>query len=403
MIKKVLFLSLSLIFVIVLISCQTTTQTSEVFPSTTTISTTFTSRDTLTTETTQFTTSNLSTTTTNIPTSSETFTTTTSINLTTTAPITTTTEMPSTTLTTTQTTTQISTTTFQNEASVVIEGPDKLVYIIYETLDLTGLEVTFFAGDGNSEILDSDDYVISDVDMSTYGTKMISVTVFDEYVAYFSIMVNLPTYYLMAQDMTDATLLLSLRTIINDGFYGVSYGEARYLLDDTDADPNHPGNLILVYLGTSVSGVWDSGVTWNREHVWPQSALPDSASNSSTNTASDLHNLKPSDPDENGYRGNKYFDNISSSVSYEPRDEVKGDVARIMLYMIVMYDELTLVDRTPVTDNLEMAMFSTLLEWHWQDPVDDFERHRNQLIYEFQGNRNPFIDYPEFVNLIWPS
>ena len=67
--------------------------------------------------------------------------------------------------------------------------------------------------------------------------------------------------------------------------------------------------------------------------------------------------------------------------------------------MIVMYDELSLVDTTP--SYLEMGLFSVLLEWHESDPVDEFERNRNEIIYDYQGNKNPFIDYPEFVNLIW--
>lgn len=406
--KKVLFLLLFIIIGFAIAACQDTSST---ISSTTTLITTTSTNNQITTVESSLVTSSDVLTTTNETTITSTETTTYTTTETT-MPVTTTmtpttstssTTVPTTTTTntTTTTTTQVSTTTYQNEASVVIEGPHQLVYTVNDTLDLSGLVVTFYPGDGSSEVLDDNDYTVSDIDMSTYGTKVVSVLVFNEYTAYFSITVNLPTYYLMAQDMTDLTLMLSLRTIINDSFYGVSYGDARYMLDETDADPSRPGNLILVYLGTSVSGVWDSGTTWNREHVWPQSALPDSASNNSTNTASDLHNLKPSDPYENGFRGNKYFDNANTSVSYEPRDEVKGDIARIMLYMVVMYDELTLVDRTPVTDNLEMAMFSTLLQWHLEDPVDDFERNRNQKIYDFQGNRNPFIDYPEFVNLIW--
>jgi endonuclease I len=155
----------------------------------------------------------------------------------------------------------------------------------------------------------------------------------------------------------------------------------------------------LIYTQDSVSGVWDAGVTWNREHVWPQSLLGEEAGG--TNIASDLHNLKPADPGTNSSRGNKYFDNVTTSVSYEPTDEVKGDIARILFYMIVMYDYLDLIDGTP--DVYEMALLATLLSWHEADPVDDFELNRNDVIYSYQFNRNPFIDYPHFVEMIFGS
>lgn len=206
-------------------------------------------------------------------------------------------------------------------------------------------------------------------------------------------------YYDGTEGQVGTELETTLRNIINNGFDGVSYGDCRYILDDSDADPNNPGNVILVYLGTSVSGEWDAGNTWNREHVWPQSLLGVSASNSTTNAASDLHNLKPANPSENSSRGNDFYDNVATADSYVPRDEVKGDLARILFYMITMYDNLELVNELP--DTYEMAKFDVLLEWHEQDPVDDFELNRNEVIYSHQFNRNPFIDHPEFVSAIW--
>ncbi|MDO9629549.1 MAG: InlB B-repeat-containing protein, partial [Acholeplasmataceae bacterium] len=147
-------------------------------------------------------------------------------------------------------------------------------------------------------------------------------------------------YYEGADGLTGIDLRTFLRIRVNTGTTMVNYGEARYVLDDTDRDPNNPNNLILVYLGTSVSGVWDDGSTWNREHVWPQSLLGVSAANSTINVASDLHNLKPANPAENTRRGNKFFDVSLTTVSYTPRDEVKGDVARILLHMDLAYANL---------------------------------------------------------------
>ena len=165
---------------------------------------------------------------------------------------------------------------------------------------------------------------------------------------------NLTNYYLSAINLVESDLFLQLRTIINNGFHGVTYGNARYILDETDADPNNPDNVILVYTQWSVDETWDSGLTWNREHVWPQSLLPNSADNYTVNTASDLQNLKPADRGSNSSRSNKYFVNTTTTLSYAPPNEVKGDIARILFYMVVMYDELSLVDTTP--NKLEMRM-----------------------------------------------
>ncbi len=210
-------------------------------------------------------------------------------------------------------------------------------------------------------------------------------------------------YYQSLDGIAESNLRQAVHTLINTGFHGVDYGEARYRLDDTDADPNHSGNLILIYLGTSVDGSWDSGSTWNREHIWPQSLLGVSASNSVVNEASDLHHLKPSDPQTNSSRGNKWYANTTTSVSYAPRDEVKGDIARMLFYMDVMYDSLTLVNLSAGQEPsvYEMGDLKTLIEWNSLDPVDQFEISRNDVIYGIQGNRNPFVDHPELVDLIW--
>ena len=318
-----------------------------------------------------------------------------------------TTETPTTTLNTTSVTTQettteqtstIITTTYYDNSRIEITSPGDLVYTINDYVDYSGMVVTYYDSEDNSTVLRDMDYTISNVDMSTYGEKTITIT-YGEYQASFNIQVNLPSYYMDAMNLTGTQLLTTLRTIIHTGFNGVTYGDARYILDETDRDPLNSNNLIQVYTGDSVPGAWDcNGVcVWNREHVWPQAAMPVSASNSVTNMASDLHNLKPSDPSENGSRGNSSF----GWNAYEPRDEVKGDIARIMLYMVVMYNQLTLVDSSPNSNYYEMGFLSDLLEWNLQDPVDDFERNRNNVIYSYQGNYNPFIDYPEFATLIW--
>lgn len=207
-------------------------------------------------------------------------------------------------------------------------------------------------------------------------------------------------YYEGADNLEETELVLFLHELLNRTYHGITYGNVRYRLADTDKDPNNSQNVILIYLATSVSNVWDSGATWNREHVWPQSLLGAKATNSVTNIASDLHNLKPADPDENALRSNKFFG--TTSGTYEPRDEVKGDVARMLFYMDVMYEQLSLIHANS-GGALQMGNLEKLLEWHDLDPVDDFEMNRNNKIEDFQGNRNPFIDHPEFVGKIYQT
>ena len=153
---------------------------------------------------------------------------------------------------------------------------------------------------------------------------------------------------------------------------------------------------------------------WNREHLWPQSygikARP---------AKTDLHNLVPSDRTVNSSRGNKYFDFgnkvhhectlcWTTTEAWEPPDEVKGDIARMMFYVDVRYEglfddavgDLSLADM-PTTSNKTFGKLSTLLEWHCSDPVSEDEVRRHQTIAIIQGNRNAFVDSPELVSAIY--
>jgi len=359
-----------------------------------------------------FTTASTSSTTQPTTTSTTTTTTSSSASTTTEPPTTTTTTTTPTTESTVTTTTTLTTTITESvltttaEAcdilSLVVTPPVLTTYDLDAVLDLSGMVVTFFLND-QSVILTEDQYSISSVNMSTEGEKIVTVSFLgltDSFLIVVGEVLEITmAYYLSASGLSGQDLFLELRDIVNAGFDGVTYGDARYMLDDTDADPSISGNVILIYNGASVSGVWDSGITWNREHIWPQSLLGVAAENNLTNAASDLHNLKPSNPSINSSRGNKYFDVATTTLSYLPRPEDQGDIARILLYMVVMYDEYTLVNTTPNT--YQMAKLSVLLQWCVSDPVDDFERARNNEIYSLQNNRNPFIDYPDFVNMIW--
>ena len=279
-------------------------------------------------------------------------------------------------------------------------------YLVDEIVDLTGCVATHpTTGDTACDITGTVDntvagaYPITFYKIDEFGNKAeitINIIIVNENTSDY-LTWDLMTYYDDAEGLYGQLLMDELHDILNDGFSGVTYGEARYILDDSDRDPNNSSNLILVYLGTSINGNWDSGSTWNREHVWPQSLLGVSADNGTVNSASDLYNLMPSNPGENSSRGNSPYSEMG--LGYEPRDERKGDVARALFYMMMMYSELDLVDEAPGVG--EMGYLSELLQWHIEDPVDDFELNRLEVIASEQNNRNPFVDYPHFVELIW--
>lgn len=212
-------------------------------------------------------------------------------------------------------------------------------------------------------------------------------------------------YYESLNGLADDQLMQALRPLLrqvlgSDGLFPSTntYQTAITTLQDADQDPSNPNNIIVWYRMTSVSKTWDSGGTWNREHVWPQSLLNVSTSNSSRHKGADAHNLKPANPSDNSSRGNKYFAEATTSTSFDPPDSIRGDIARILFYMVTMYPELSLVDVVSGSPAIyQMAQFSLMVKWHILDPVDVFESNRNEIIYERQGNRNPFIDHEELV------
>jgi len=150
--------------------------------------------------------------------------------------------------------------------------------------------------------------------------------------------------------------------------------------------------------------------------------------NNSKNQGSDLHNLRAI-TSINQTRSNRYFADGSGEATtvgtqgFYPGDEHKGDVARILFYMMIKYDFLSLTndvsllennsDTNYTLDGAYAGILDLLVQWHKEDPVDKFEVERNEFIYSGiavdnngneiapQGNRNPFIDKPELVHLIW--
>lgn len=236
---------------------------------------------------------------------------------------------------------------------------------------------------------------------------------------------QIPTgYYDSAEGLQGEELKAALNQIITnhtDYPYTSSSTDTWDILKESDRDPTNPDNVILIYTGWSVEAglpgeEYDNGNGWSREHIWAKShGFP----SESQDAYRDAHHLRPCDISVNSARGTKDFDNggtphseatecNTDSDSWEPRPAVKGDIARMMFYMATRYEgengdpDLELVDYTGTsTDTPYFGKLSTLIQWNEEDPVDDFESNRNEVVYSYQGNRNPFIDHPEFVDAIY--
>lgn len=307
-----------------------------------------------------------------------------------------------------QTTASQTTTTLANSnVGIEIQSFTKTEYNIGQAFDYSSVVVVLVKASGSKIPLGSTVYTMTGFNSASSGEITLTFsyltfsTTFHVTILESNTNLNITmAYYLSAQDLSGQELMDALHTIINTGYAGHVYSDASYAMAVTDRDPNNSNNILLIYEGTSVSSAWDGGNTWNKEHVWPQSLLGEDAG-STVNMASDLHNLKPSEPSINSARGNKYFANTTTSTTFAPRNEVRGDIARILFYMATMYSVLELVDQYPNT--YQMGLLSVLLEWNDLDPVDDFERNRNNAIYAYQNNRNPYVDYPQFVDLVWDN
>jgi endonuclease I len=226
-------------------------------------------------------------------------------------------------------------------------------------------------------------------------------------------------YFGIASDVSGDALKAQLHELIDD-HEQLNYRELWEALAYTDEDPTHPGHVVLIYTGWSLpaDAHGNDASGWNREHVWSKSR-GDFGTRQGAGT--DLHAIRPAEVTVNTARGNKAFDEggefyidrdgptncRSDHDSWEPRAQVRGDVARMLFYMAVRYEDpeldLELTEHAASQGDKAPAhgVLSTLLRWHAQDPPDDWERRRNDRVETIQGNRNPFIDRPAFVERIW--
>ncbi|MDI5939719.1 MULTISPECIES: endonuclease [unclassified Micromonospora] len=225
------------------------------------------------------------------------------------------------------------------------------------------------------------------------------------------------TYYASAIGKTGTALRSSLHAIIRTQTK-LNYDQVWEALKDTDQDPANANNVLLLYSGRSQSKTSNGGDAndWNREHVWAKSH---GDFGTATGPGTDVHHLRPEDVSVNSTRGNKDFDAGGSGVSectgcysdadsFEPRNAVKGDVARMIMYMAIRYEgddgwpNLEINNSVSNGTSPYHGKLSVLLAWNLADPPDAFEKRRNQVIYDrWQGNRNPFVDHPEWATAIW--
>ncbi|MFN2261872.1 MAG: endonuclease [Psychroflexus sp.] len=199
-----------------------------------------------------------------------------------------------------------------------------------------------------------------------------------------------------------------------------TYTDIIDILNEADESPENSNEIWLVYREESrAKYLYQTGSTgtgfWNREHVYPRSrggffSIEDDGmatgidnwwntnADSTRHANSDAHGLRAADANENSSRGNKHFGDYVGPDGNE--GSFKGDVARAAFYLAVRFNDLSVVDGFPEVEG-QLGDLATLLTWHDDDAADDYEMRRNNIVYEWQNNRNPFIDYPELVSYIW--
>lgn len=239
-------------------------------------------------------------------------------------------------------------------------------------------------------------------------------------------------------------------------FYSGSGTNTWVILNQADEDPANPAHILDRYANKSLQKISGGQGAYNREHTWPNSlGFPNNSVNGKPNPPyTDTHMLHLTDVDHNSARGNKPLANCPSSRcdrlgtdanggfgggpgdgdanwyedpngnqgSFEVWDHRKGDIARAVMYMAVRYKggvnadgivepDLRLTDNRNdiVITNAQsgsggvayMGLLSVLLDWNDFDPPDTEERLRNDLVYSYQENRNPFIDHPEWARCVF--
>jgi len=231
-------------------------------------------------------------------------------------------------------------------------------------------------------------------------------------------------YYHYAMGLTGAVLKAKLHEIISAGAAQLTDDQENDAMKVLHTDPANPDNVYFLYNVTSsmAKALYNDTYGWNKEHCWPESRGLGSEGPDQV----DVHNLFAEDKYVNALRGNLYYDESDpadagyrspatnsapqtsmDSNSFEPPPTSKGNVARGIFYMATRYDgsaanTTALWFSDDPTHTNSMGRLTTLLLWHALDPPDALESNKNELVYaNYQHNRNPFIDHPEWVEQIW--
>lgn len=229
-------------------------------------------------------------------------------------------------------------------------------------------------------------------------------------------------YYDPLDGLAGAELRQSLQDIIANPSVvrAQTYADIVDMLKEADQNPENSNQVWLVYLEIGrakldFQTVSSSVGLWNREHTFPRSRAGYNSieadetadgrnvywttnADSLRHGNSDGHGLRAVDGPENSSRGDQHYGEYNGPVG--TLGGFKGDVARSVFYLAVRYNGLEIVNGFPDITG-QLGDLQTLLTWHRNDPPDDFEMNRNNLIFDWQKNRNPFIDHPALVEYIW--
>ena len=236
-------------------------------------------------------------------------------------------------------------------------------------------------------------------------------------------------YYDSLEGLSGTALKQAIQDIIsNPSVVRVhNYDDVWDILKNADQNPENSNQVWLIYTETPRSKIdLQSGNSiigkWNREHIYCQSRggystgtdyltpfadginvwAPTTGANDIGAGVSDAHHLRAVDGQENSSRNNRNYGVDYNGPTSTPTTTWRGDVARALFYMAVRYNGLNVVNGNPNDGILgQIGDLTTLLSWNQSDIADDFEMNRNNYIYTWQVNRNPFIDYPQLADYIW--
>lgn len=235
-----------------------------------------------------------------------------------------------------------------------------------------------------------------------------------------NILAQQPYYNDVDLTLTGQDLYLELQSKIAITNTNFTYGDVRDTMKITDENPDDTSDVLLFYgydnsnctieRSRDKDDFGGSNCEYNREHVFARSnSDPEmgSASNNSTGIIADPHNLKATDQQMNGDRGNRKFADGSGNSgnignNWYPGDEWKGDTARMMMYMYTRYGTRCLPSLNGSGDTQPAnEMLQVYLQWNIDDPVNEYEDQHNPHLESVYGNRNPFIDNPYLATIIW--